>query len=137
MRTSAALQRMSSSSATYVLYRWQQSTESRIIIPDVAWRLKSTLKKKRNLAITTEGEFYPIFGHSGALGFTGPQPGVSPSCPPEPCTEATHASTTLMARIGVMDEGTWAFQAEGGCASGDDNVLSGAFPGTPIENPPF
>jgi len=120
---------------TYVLYRWQQSTQSRIIIPDVAWRLKSTFKKKRNLALTTEGEFYPIFGHSGALGFTGPQPGVSPSCPPEPCAEGFARIYNLMARIGVMDEGSWAFQAEGGWASGDDNVLSGAFPGTPIEDP--
>ncbi len=120
---------------TYVLYRWQQSTQSRIIIPDVAWRLKSTFKKKRNLALTTEGEFYPIFGHSGALGFTGPQPGVNPSCPPEPCAEGFARIYNLMARIGVMDEGSWAFQAEGGWASGDDNVLSGAFPGTPLEDP--
>ncbi len=119
----------------YAVYRWQQSTNSRVTIPDVAWRLKSTLKKKRNLAITTEGEFYTILGHSGALGFTGPQPGVNPSCPPGPCKEGEARIFNLMARLGVMDEGSWAFQAEGGWASGDDNILSGAFPGTPIENP--
>ena len=122
---------------TYVLYRWQQSTNSRIIIPDVAWRLKHTLKKKRNLAITTEGEFYPILGHSGALAFTGAPGANDPtvSCTGEPCAEGKARIYNMMARIGVMDEGSWAFQTEGGWSSGDDNILSGAFPGTPNEQP--
>jgi hypothetical protein len=119
----------------YVVYRFQRSTDSRITIPDVAWRLKSTLKKKSHLAITTEGEFYTILGHSGALGFTGPQPGVSPSCPPGPCQEGFARIYNLLARIGVMDEGKWAAQLEGGWATGDDNVLGGAFPGTAQEDP--
>jgi hypothetical protein len=124
---------------TYVVYRWQQSTNSRITIPDVAWRLKHTLKKKRNLAITTEGEFYTILGHSGALAFTGAPGANDPlvSCLGEPCAEGKARIFNLIARIGVMDEGSWAFQAEGGWASGDDNILSGAFPGTPNEQPPI
>jgi hypothetical protein len=121
----------------YVVYRWQQSTESRITIPDVAWRMKLSLKNKRNLAITTEGEYFTILGHSGALGFTGAQPGVSPSCPPEPCASGKAGIHNVLARIGVLDEGNWAAQLEGGFASGDDNILSGAFPGTPTESPAF
>jgi len=101
----------------YAVYRFQRSTESRITIPDVAWRLKSTLKNKRNLAITTEGEFYAILGHSGALAFTG-------GCPPEPCNRGQGAIYNVLARLGVLDEGNWAAQLEGGFASGDDNVLS-------------
>ena len=101
----------------YVVYRWQQSTESRIIIPDVAWRLKVTLKKNRNLAITSEGEYYTILGHSGALAFTG-------GCPPEPCTRGNANIHNLLARIGVMDEGNWATQLEGGWARGDADTLS-------------
>ena len=122
---------------TYVVYRWQQSTNSRITIPDLAWRLKHTLKKKRNLAITTEGEFYTILGHSGALAFTGAPGANDPlvSCTGEPCAEGKARIFNLIARLGVMDEGSWAFQAEGGWASGDDNILSGAFPGTPNEQP--
>ncbi len=102
---------------TYVVYRWQQSTNSRIIIPDVAWRLKSTFKKKRNLALTTEGEYYTILGHSGALGFTG-------GCPPTPCNEGTANIHNLIARIGLMDEGNWAAQLEGGWSRGDADALS-------------
>ena len=126
----------------YAVYRWQRSTDSRITIPDVAWRLKSSLKKKRHLAITTEGEFYTILGHSGALGFTGPQLNpdgtpIVPSCPPAPCKQGKGRIFNLMARLGVMDEGKWAFSTEGGWASGDDNVLSGAAPGTDLEDPPI
>ena len=101
----------------YVVYRWQQSTESRIIIPDVAWRLKATLKNKRNLAITSEGEYYTILGHSGALAFTG-------GCPPEPCTRGNANIHNLIARLGLMDEGNWATQLEGGWARGDSDTLS-------------
>ena len=123
---------------TYVVYRWQQSTESRIIIPDVGWRLKATLKKKRHLAITSEGEFYTILGHSGALAFTG-EPGANDplvSCSGAPCARGEARIFNIIARLGVMDEGKWAFQTEGGWSSGDDNILSGAFPGTPNEQPP-
>jgi hypothetical protein len=106
----------------YVVYRWQRSTDSRITIPDVAWRLKSTLKNKRNLAILTEGEYHAILAHSGALAFTG-------GCPPEPCNEGKGRIHNVIARIGVMDEGSWTTQLEGGFSSGDDNLLSlGEFP---------
>ena len=118
---------------TYVLYRWQQSTNSRIIIPDVAWRMKYTLKKNRRLAITTEGEFYPILGHSGALGFTD-NPAYGPeTCPPEPCNQGNASIWNVMARIGIMDEGKWFGQLEGGFASGDANLLSGAVPPNDLE----
>jgi hypothetical protein len=103
----------------YVVYRWQRSTVSRVIIPDVAWRLKSTFKKKRNLAITTEGEYHTYLGHSGALAFTG-------GCPPEPCNRGDAGIHNVLARIGVIDEGDWAAQLEGGFASGDPDILSRA-----------
>jgi len=102
---------------TYVVYRWQDSTNSKITIPDVAWRLKHTLKKKRNLAITAEGEYYAILGHSGALPFSG-------GCPPEPCNEGKAGIHNVLARLGVLDAGNWAAQLEGGFSSGDDNTLS-------------
>ena len=101
----------------YVVYRWQQATESRIIIPDVSWRLKYTLKKKRHLALTTEGEYFTILGHSGALAFTG-------GCPPEPCNQGEAGIHNILARLGIMDEGKWAFSTEGGWARGDDDTLS-------------
>lgn len=101
----------------YAVYRFQKSTESRITIPDVAWRLKSTLKKKSHLAITTEGEFYAILGYSGALAFSG-------GCPPEPCNRGQGAIYNAISRIGVMDEGSWAFNMEGGFSSGDTDLLS-------------
>jgi hypothetical protein len=101
----------------YAVYRFARSTDSRIIIPDVAWRLKHTLKNKRNLAITTEGEYYAIVGHSGALAFTG-------GCPPEPCNIGYAGIHNVLGRIGVMDEGDWATQLEGGWARGDSDTLS-------------
>jgi hypothetical protein len=92
--------------------------------------LKHTLKNKRNLAITTEGEYYTILGHSGALAFTGPQPGAEfgdpGGCPGEPCARGDAGLHNILARIGVMDEGNWATQLEGGFASGDDDILSRA-----------
>ncbi len=103
----------------YFVYRFARSTESRIYIPDLAWRLKHTLKNKRNLAITTEGEYYTILGHSGALAFTG-------GCPDEPCNRGDAGLHNVLARIGVMDEGNWATQLEGGFASGDSDILSRA-----------
>jgi hypothetical protein len=102
---------------TYVVYRFQQSTKSRITIPDVAWRLKHTLKNKRNLAITSEGEYYAILGQSGALAFSG-------GCPPEPCNPGKGRVHNVLGRLGVLDEGDWAAQLEGGLASGDSDVLS-------------
>ncbi len=101
----------------YAVYRWQQSTESRITIIDGAWRLKQTLKKKRNLAITTEGEYYTILGHSGGLAFT-------VGCPPEPCNKGTAGIHNILARVGVMDEGNWSTQLEGGWSRGDKDLLS-------------
>lgn len=101
----------------YAVYRWQPSTQSRITILDAAWRMKSTLKNKQNLAITTEGEYYTILGHSGALPFTG-------GCPPEPCNKGTAGIHNIIARLGVMDEGHWKAQLEGGWSSGDQDLLS-------------
>ena len=101
----------------YVVYRWQRSTESRVTIPDVAWRLKHTLKNNRSLAITTEGEYHAILGHSGALGFTG-------GCPPEPCNRGQAGIHNVIARLGLLDEGNWATQLEGGWARGDADTLS-------------
>jgi hypothetical protein len=101
----------------YVVYRWQRSTDSRIIIPDVSWRLKHTLKNNRKLAITTEGEFHTILGHSGALAFTG-------GCGVERCDEGQAGIYNLMARIGVLNEGSWAANLDGGWSSGDSSILS-------------
>ena len=101
----------------YVLYRWQRSTESRITIPDVTWRLKHTLKDRRGLAFTTEGEYYTILGQSGALSFTG-------GCPPEPCNEGKGNIHNVLGRFGFMREGKWAWQLESGFSSGDADVLS-------------
>ena len=106
----------------YVVYRWQRSTQSRIIIPDVSWRLKHTLKKKRNLAITTEGEWHTILGHSGALAFTGVGPGQV--CTIDVCPRGDAGIHNVMARIGLLNEGSWATNLDGGWSSGDSSVLS-------------
>jgi hypothetical protein len=108
----------------YVVYRFQRATESRITIPDVSWRLKYTLKNRSNLAVTTEGEYHAILGHSGALAFTNNALGATTRCPPQPCYRGEGKVHNLLARIGVMDEGEWKWQLEGGYATGDDNVLS-------------
>ncbi len=102
---------------TYVVYRWQQSTESRIIIPDVSWRLKYTLKDNRKLALYTEGEWHSIFGHSGTLAFTG-------GCPPEPCNRGEAGIHNVMARAGIGGPGKWGTYLEGGWSSGDSDILS-------------
>jgi hypothetical protein len=100
----------------YAVYRWQRSTQTRIIIPDVSWRLQHTVGE-RGLAITTEGEYTPIFGYSGALPLTF-------GCPPQPCNRGTAGIHGVLARIGVTDPGRWAFRIEGGFASGDTNLLN-------------
>jgi len=99
----------------YVVYRWQRSTESRIIIPDVALRLQHTIGDKGR-ALTLEGEYFTILGHSGALAFTG-------GCPPAPCNRGTAHIHNVLGRIGLKDPGQWDFRVEGGFASGDDNLL--------------
>ncbi len=125
----------------YFVYRWQISTNSKIYIPDVAWRLQQTLKGKRRLAIFTEGEYYWIGGKSGALPFTGSVPGTQPgergNCPPSPCRTGKGNIHNVIAKLGVRDEGEWAFQLEGGYSSGDDDNLSlveRSEPGTPELN---
>ncbi len=99
----------------YVVYRWQRSTESRIIIPDFSWRLQHTVGK-RGLAITTEGEYAGILGHSGALSFTG-------GCPPAPCNRGAAGIHNVLGRIGVRDPGQWDFRFESGFAQGDSDLI--------------
>ena len=101
----------------YVVYRWQRSTESRIVIPDVSYRLKYTLKNNRKLALYTEGEWHSIFGHSGALAFSG-------GCPPEPCNRGKASIHNVIARFGLGSPGKWGTYLEGGWSSGDDDLLS-------------
>jgi len=101
----------------YVVYRWQRSTESRIVIPDVSYRLKYTLKNNRKLALYSEGEWHSIFGHSGALAFSG-------GCPPEPCNRGEAGIHNVMARFGIGSPGKWGTYLEGGWSSGDDDLLS-------------
>ena len=83
-----------------------------------------TLKNKRNLQIYTEGEWHSIFGHSGALSFTGPQPNVDPSCPPAPCKRGAAGIHNVMGRFGIGSAGNWLTYLEGGFSSGDADVLS-------------
>jgi hypothetical protein len=101
----------------YVVYRWQRSTESRIVIPDVSYRLKYTLKNNRKLALYSEGEWHSIFGHSGALAFSG-------GCPPEPCNRGEAGIHNVLARFGIGSPGKWGTYLEGGWSSGDDDLLS-------------
>ena len=102
---------------TYVVYRWERATDSRIIIPDVSWRLTYTLKDNRKLAIYTEGEWHSILGHSGALRFT-------EGCGVEKCNTGYASIHNVMARAGVGGPGKWGTYLEGGWASGDSDVLS-------------
>jgi len=99
----------------YVVYRWQRDTESRITIPDIGLRLQQTVGDKGR-ALTLEGEYFTILGHSGALAFTG-------GCPPAPCNRGTSNIHNVLGRIGVKDPGQWDFRVEGGFASGDENIL--------------
>jgi hypothetical protein len=100
----------------YTVYRWQRSTESRITIPDLAWRLQHTVGDKGR-AFTLEGEFFTILGHSGGLAFTG-------DCPPAPCNRGDAHIYNVLGRIGIKDPGQWDFRFEGGFASGDTDTLS-------------
>jgi hypothetical protein len=112
----------------YTVYRWQQATESRIIIPDASFRLKYTFKKNRKLSLYTEGEWHSIFGHSGTLAFTGPKPDLEeqglPSCAPEPCKRGNARVHNVIARLGLGSEGKWGTYLEGGWSSGDSDILS-------------
>jgi hypothetical protein len=110
----------------YAVYRFQRSTASRIIIPDVAWRMKYTLKNNRKLQLYTEGEWHSIFGHSGTLLFT-------EGCTPERCNRGVAMIHNIMARFGVGSQGKWGTYLEGGWSSGDDDLLSiteGTTPGS-------
>ena len=101
----------------YAVYRWQRSTESRVIIPDVSWRLKYTLKNNRKLALYTEGEWHSILGHSGTLAFTG-------GCPPGPCNRGNAGIHNVMGRLGLGGPGKWGAYVESGWSSGDEDLLS-------------
>lgn len=101
----------------YAVYRWERSTNSRIIIPDVSWRLKYTLKNNRKIALYTEGEWHSIFGHSGALRFT-------EGCTVEYCNEGKASIHNVMARFGAGGPGKWGTYLESGWSSGDDDILS-------------
>jgi len=101
----------------YAVYRWERSTASRIVIPDVSWRIKYTLKDNRKLALYTEGEWHSIFGHSGALRFT-------EGCTVERCNRGVAMIHNIMARAGVGSPGKWGTYLESGWSSGDDDLLS-------------
>ena len=105
----------------YVVYRWQRSTESRIVIPDVSYRLKYTLKGKRRLSLYTEGEWHSIFGHSGTLVFTDPTRACLGNAP---CPRGKASIHNVLARLGVGKSGKWGTYMEGGWSSGDDDLLS-------------
>jgi hypothetical protein len=113
----------------YTVYRWQRSTQSRIIIPDVSWRMKYTLKDNRKLALYTEGEWHSIFGHSGALRFT-------EGCGLENCNRGRASIHNIMARAGIGGPGKWGAYLEGGWSSGDDDILSIAEGTTPGSKTP-
>ena len=102
---------------TYVLYRWERATDSRIVIPDISWRMKYTLKNNRKLAVYTEGEWHSIFGHSGALRFT-------EGCGVEKCNEGIAKIHNVMGRAGIGSPGKWGTYLESGWASGDSDILS-------------
>lgn len=113
----------------YFVYRWQTQTESKIFIPDFAWRLQHTLSGKRRLAITTEGEYYWIGGRSGALAFTGPNTNNNPATCTNtnrvsPCREGKGNIHNVLARFGLKSDGEWHVQLEGGFSSGDADLLS-------------
>ncbi len=120
----------------YAVYRWQRSTQTRITIPDVAWRVKFTPKNsKRKIAFTTEGEFYSVVGHSGALAFTGGCGTLANRN--EACNRGFGRIYNVLGRIGALKEGKWAAQLESGFSSGDDDVLSFTEQGTGrSDNPP-
>ena len=103
----------------YIVYRWQNSTQSKITIPDFAWRLQRTIGN-RGIAITTEGEYYTIIGESGALPFTG-------GCPPTgtvgPCNVGDSGIHNVLGRIGATRPGKWSARLESGYSRGDDNLL--------------
>ncbi len=105
----------------YVVYRWQRSTESRIVIPDVSYRLKYTLKGKRRLSLYTEGEWHSIFGHSGTLVFTDPTRQCLGNAP---CPRGDAGIHNILARFGVGKTGKWGSYLEGGWSSGDSDLLS-------------
>jgi len=107
----------------YAVYRWQRSTQTRITIPDIAWRMKYTPKdSKKNIAITTEGEFYSVQGFSGALAFTGGCGTLANRN--EACISGKGRIYNVLGRIGALREGKWAAQLESGYSSGDADVLS-------------
>ncbi len=102
----------------YAVYRFQRSTDSRITIPDVAWRLKTHAQEEEQLG---DHDGRRVLHHPRTQRRTGT---FSGGCPPAPCNEGKGLINNVIARIGVMDEGAWKFDFEGGYASGDDNVLS-------------
>ena len=98
----------------YVVYRFQRSTESRITIPDVAWRLKHTLKNKRTLGDHDRGRVLHNSRSQRRLGLH-----RQVVAPERVQRGRSRASTTSSLGLGVLDEGSWnATQLEGGWAIG-------------------
>ena len=99
----------------YSVYRRQKLTKTRIGIIDVGWRANYTMPKN-GLTLKIEGEFYTIFGKSGALTFT-------QGCSNGSCNQGKARIYNVLNRVGVADEGRWEARLEGGFSSGDEDLL--------------
>jgi hypothetical protein len=103
----------------FMLYRWQNFTNSKVLVHDVAFKLRHGLGPGLP-SFFTEGEFVTIHGsQSGALPF------ADPTCTQLPCAPVNALIFGAAGRVGLIDEREmWKAWLEVGYSSGDEQYLA-------------
>jgi hypothetical protein len=102
----------------FMLYRWQNLTNSTVFVHDVMWKFRYGLGPGKP-SIFTEGEFVNIHGESGALPF------ADVGCSELPCPTSDVSIFGAVGRIGLIDEQElWKAWLEVGYSSGDQQYFA-------------
>jgi hypothetical protein len=101
----------------FMLYRWQNFTNSTIFVHDVSWKFRYGLGPGKP-SFFTEGELVNIHGESGALPF------AAPGCTTLPCPTVDAMIFGAVGRVGLIDhDEMWKAWLEVGYSSGDDQYF--------------
>lgn len=101
----------------FMLYRWQNVSNSTVLVHDVTWRYRSEIVPN-SLSFFTEGEGFLIHGESGALPFR------DLGCVAWPCPTLDVQIWGAVGRVGVVEPTDfWKAWLEVGYSSGDDAYL--------------
>lgn len=102
----------------FMLYRWQNLTNSKIFVHDFSWKLRYGMGPGMP-SFFTEGEFVNIHGESGALPF------ADPACTQLPCAPVDALIFGAVGRAGFIDaQEEWKAWLEVGYSSGDQQYFA-------------